>query len=124
MLGDAAFQTKATTGGGIVTGCMAAETCAETLLNTLKNPKALSEYEKNLKYLNRELHLHWKIRKYLNSLSEESMNKLVEKLKKAGVESFLEKHGNMDMPTLFVGKFLRQPKVWGLMSDAMRIITG
>jgi geranylgeranyl reductase family protein len=120
LLGDAGFHTKATTGGGIVMGLEAAAVAAETVANNLKHHSSLAQYNKNLSQLNRELSIHWKIYSYLNSLKVDDLDKLFLKAKNAGIEQFLEEHGNMDKPSKFVKKMLLKPSLWGLAPAAMR----
>ncbi len=120
LVGDAAFQTKATTGGGIITGMMAGKACAKTIDSYFRDKKPLSDYWKNVSGLNKELVLHWKIRKYLNSLSEEKTNDLVSKMKKAEMEEFLSKYGHMDKPSKFIGKIYKSPGILRMLPEAVK----
>ncbi len=120
LVGDAAFQTKASTGGGIIMGMLSAKKCAAAIDHFLKNGKPLTNYNSYLKEINKELKIHWKIRSFLNNQSDEKINKLFKKLKKAGVEEFLEEFGDMDKPSRFVGKILRKPSMWNLAALALR----
>ncbi len=120
LVGDAACQTKATTGGGILTGIMAGKVCAKTIDMHMKNNRPLTDYWGHLSELNKELMLHWKIRKYLNSLSEEKTNDFVSKLKKADMEDFLSKYGHMDKPSKFVGKMFQHPAILKMLPEAIR----
>jgi geranylgeranyl reductase family protein len=120
LVGDAAFQTKATTGGGIVTSALAGGVAADALVRHLKERKKLEEYNKNLEWLNKELNLHWKIHKYLNNHTDSAMNRLVERLKKAKVEEYLAQEGNMDFPTRFVPKLLSNPRMLLFLPDALK----
>ncbi len=122
LVGDAAYQTKATTGGGIITGSVAADIAVKTISNHLKHKKPLTDYWKNLAPLNKELELHWKVRKYLNSLNEKKYNSLVKKMIKSGMEEFLEKHGDMDFPSKFVNKMMLSPSKWGLLPMGLRLM--
>ena len=122
LLGDAGFHTKATTGGGIVMGLEAASVAAETIANHLKHQSSLAQYDKNLSQVNRELSIHWKIYSYINSLNEDALDKLFVKAKNAGIEQFLEEHGDMDRPSKFVKKMLLKPSLWGLAPTAMRFV--
>ncbi len=122
LVGDSAFSTKSTTGGGIITGCIAAKAAAETISEHLKNGKPLSDYHKNLYELEKELLTHWRIRNYLNSLSEQKINSLFLKLKKAKIEDFLAQYGDMDKPSKFAGKLLAKPSMWFLLPEALRIL--
>lgn len=122
LVGDAAAQTKATSGGGIVFGLKAAEVCAETIANNLKHKKPLSDYGKNLRAINKELALHWKIYSYIQGLKPEQFDSLIAKAKKAGIEEFLGEHGDMDRPSLFMRKMLLKPKMWGLLPAVLKTI--
>ncbi|HIH21448.1 MAG: geranylgeranyl reductase family protein [Candidatus Diapherotrites archaeon] len=122
LVGDAGFHAKATTGGGIVTGSIAARIAAETITEHLRNKKPLKNFDKNLAGLNKDLLLHWKVRRFLNSQTDEQLNRLFEKMKKAKIEEFLEKHGNMDHPSLFAGKLLSNPKIWFLLPEALKAL--
>jgi hypothetical protein len=110
------------TGGGIITGSIAAGIAAESITEHLRHGKPLKNYDKNLSALNKDLMLHWKIRKYLNSTSDKDLDKLFVKMKKAKIEQFLEKYGNMDHPSLFVGKLLSNPKIWLMLPEALKIL--
>ena len=84
LLGDAACQVKATTGGGIVPG--------------LKSAKLLSEcIERNMDYdallnksVGKELRLHLVIRKILDKFDKDDYEKLIEKFNTQGLKRVLE----------------------------------
>lgn len=120
LCGDAAFQTKATTGGGIITGSIASKELFKTVSAHFKDKKPLQNYPKRLSELNKDLLMHWKIRKYLNSLNEMELNQIFEKLKKAKIEDFLAKYGDMDRPSRFIPKILSNPSMWSLAGLAMK----
>lgn len=120
LVGDAAFQTKATTGGGIIFGMKAGNLLGETIAKSLTKTGNLKDYEKKLNSINKELKLHWKIRRYANSLKNEEIDALFKKLKEKGIEKFLEEHGHMDEPSKFVGKLLSNPTYWSLAGPALK----
>ncbi len=117
LVGDAAFQTKGSTGGGIISGIKAGRACAKAIDEYYKNKKPLSNYSNYVAELNKELNLHWKIRKYLNSLSEQKIDGLFEKMKKSKTEEFLSEYGDMDKPSKFIGKIMTTPHMWRLVPD-------
>lgn len=121
IAGDAAFQTKATTGGGLMLGLECSNYLAETVLNHLKNKKPLEEYNKKCRKIKRELEVHYNISRYLYSLTDSQINKLFQKLKQSGIESFLEEHGDMDKPTKFAAKVLRTPSLWKFFPLALKL---
>ncbi|MFA5930750.1 MAG: NAD(P)/FAD-dependent oxidoreductase [archaeon] len=122
IVGDAAFHTKATTGGGVIFGMKAANILAETIVDNLKGKATMKDYEKRLEPLNNELKMHWKIRRYANSLSNQEIDDLFVKLKHKGIEEFLEKEGNMDEPSKFVGKLMSNPKFFTMLGTAMKFM--
>ncbi len=122
LVGDAAFQTKATTGGGVVFGMKAGNVLGETLADVLKKKASISDYGKRMEPLNKELKLHWKIRRYASSLRNEEIDSLFKKLKEKGIEEFLEKEGNMDEPGKFVGKLTTNPKYFFMMGTALKFL--
>jgi len=123
LVGDSAFQTKATTGGGVIFGIKSANILAQTIADTLKGKTTLTSYEKRMDELNKELKLHWKIRKYANSLSAEETDDLFVKLKKKGIEEFLAKEGNMDEPGKFIGKLMTNPAYFTMLGTALKFLT-
>ena len=123
LVGDAAFQTKATTGGGVIFGIKSANILAETIAETLKGKTTLNTYERRMDELNKELRLHWKIRKYANSLTPAETDELFLKLKKKGIEEFLAKEGNMDEPGKFIGKLMTNPAYFTMLGTALKFLT-
>jgi len=56
--------------------------------------------------------MHWKIRNYFNSLSNDQIDKMFKKLKEKDIGYFLEREGDMDNPSSFIGKMAKSPKYW------------
>ncbi|MCK4669680.1 MAG: NAD(P)/FAD-dependent oxidoreductase [Nanoarchaeota archaeon] len=105
LVGDAAMQVKATTGGGVVTGLLAAKALADSIVRK-------KSYESKLKKLNRELKITRMIRKILNKSSDKKYNALLELANKPKIKKALLKHGDMDFPTKFVFKILfKEPRL-------------
>jgi len=71
LIGDAALQVKALSGGGIIKGMLAAEELNKAILNNL-------DYEELWrKRIGLDLYLSLKIRNFLNKFSNEDYNKLI-----------------------------------------------
>jgi len=51
--------------------------------------------------------MHWKIRNYFNSLSNDQIDKMFKKLKEKDIGYFLEREGDMDNPSSFIGKMAK-----------------
>lgn len=119
LLGDAAYQTKATTGGGIIMNCKSADILADVLSEHVHHQAPLKNYEERMEPIFRELELHHKIHQYQSSLSDDQMNHFFLKLKDAGMEEFLSKEGDMDEPSRFVGKLISNPRMLSLLPEAI-----
>ena len=105
LAGDAAGHVKATTGGGVVLGGLAAKYAGR------------EGYEKLWRReIGKELYLHLRVRRFLNNLSNKNTDKLIKLL--AENRDLIEKKGDMDMASqllkgfacrpAFVAKFLLQ----------------
>ena len=96
LVGDAAGQTKATTGGGLVFGSLAAQIAGETIAEHLFNNKKL-EYEKRWrKEYNSILMLHKLTRKLVDASSNSMLDFYVSLLSFSPVNKMLSKFGDMD----------------------------
>ncbi len=100
LVGDAAGQVKASTGGGIIYGVLCAYVAADTIKKYFECGRKLTEYEKvwRKKYgfdfaANSKLHNY-----YVNS-SDPLFYFSIKLLKKIGMEKMLSKYGDMDSPS-------------------------
>lgn len=97
LVGDAAAQVKATTGGGIIFGCLAAKHACE------------EDYEKKWrKEIGRELYLHLLIRENLNKLSNQNLDRLIKTLSEK--KEVLETRGDMDKASNLIYSLIRDPQ--------------
>jgi geranylgeranyl reductase family protein len=96
LVGDAAGQVKATTGGGIVFGGLCARQAASSIKKALDS-NSLPDYERSWrKKYGATLKLHSFTRRALNSLGDAGLNAFVGVGKHAGLEWFLREFGDMD----------------------------
>lgn len=96
LVGDAAGHVKATTGGGVILGGLAARNAAS------------EGYEKIWRTeIGKELYLHLRVRRFLNNLSEKNTDKLIRLL--AENKDLIEKKGDMDMASHLLKGFLGRP---------------
>jgi flavin-dependent dehydrogenase len=96
LAGDAAGHVKATTGGGVILGGLAARNAAS------------EGYEKIWrKEIGKELYLHLRVRRFLNNLSEKNTDKLIRLL--AENKDLIEKNGDMDMASHLLKGFIGRP---------------
>lgn len=106
LVGDAAGQVKATTGGGIIFGGNAALMAARAIDARMKEGKNLSDYERM--YMNEygmEMRLHSFVNKFYSSMSPGGLAKMIKLAKAVGMEGFLSKYGDMDLPSLMIKRF-------------------
>ncbi len=106
LVGDAAAQNKATTGGGIVFGLKAAKILSDCLIDN-KN------YEREIKRkLKKDLDMNLKIRLILNKFDNEKYNSLIKLLNQDKIKEFFVSNGDMDYPTKFgFGLAIREPRL-------------
>lgn len=104
LIGDAAAQVKATTGGGIIPSLKAAHTLCDCIVNN-KN------YSRELKKSSgRELLLHLKIRDALNKFSDKDYDKLLELMSQEKVGKILKKYDRDTPIPLVANLLLREPR--------------
>ncbi len=120
LLGDAAYQTKATTGGGIIMNCKSADILSTVIHDHVHHQTPLNEYEKRMEPIFTELELHHKIHTFQSRMNDAQLNKLFLKLKDAGMEHFLSQHGDMDEPSRFVNKMIAHPGILSLIPEAVK----
>jgi flavin-dependent dehydrogenase len=96
LVGDAAGQTKATTGGGVIFGGKCAAIAGKHATAPL-----LYEFEWRARF-GTDLLLHRIIRDYLSSLSDMQLAALGRRMKKMHFDDYLSRHGSMDKPTQMI----------------------
>lgn len=106
LVGDAAGQIKATTGGGIIFGSNAALLAADAAREHIRNGADLSVYERMFmsKY-GTEMRLHSMINRFYSSLGPGAIGRIISISKAVGMEGFLGKYGDMDRPSLVLKRF-------------------
>ncbi|MGC8537949.1 MAG: FAD-dependent monooxygenase [Candidatus Micrarchaeia archaeon] len=114
LVGDAAGQTKATTGGGIVFGSGCANIAADSINRYLNHGVPLSRYEHAWrKKYGFEMFLHKKIHSLYSSSSPARMSRIFGAVKAFGGEKFLGTYGDMDRPSVMLKRLIFR----GLISD-------
>jgi len=104
LLGDAALQVKATTGGGIVQGFTAARALAESICRK-------KDYSVLLRKLRFELWIHKKARDALNRLSPEDYNKLIAIFQKPKNKRVLESIDRDSLSLIALKILLTEPRL-------------
>ncbi|MBI2651716.1 NAD(P)/FAD-dependent oxidoreductase [Candidatus Woesearchaeota archaeon] len=104
LIGDAASQVKATTGGGIIPSLKAAHTLYDCIIN---NKSYSKELKKNV---GRELLLHLKIRNMLNKFSDEDYDYLLRLMSQEKIKKILKKYDRDTPMPLVLNLLLKEPR--------------
>lgn len=115
LVGDAAGQVKATTGGGVVINTRIAKIAADVIIKALENENIgyLKNYESAWRNkLGRELNYSYLIRKFLNSFDDEQYEQLIKLVSMDDVNKFILKCGDMDYPSALFKGFIKEPRMF------------
>jgi len=101
VVGDAASQVKPTTGGGVIVGLSCSKIAGEVAYEAVKNDDFsetfLSRYQSRWKELvGFDLMVMRQIRKLLNRLSDDKVDRIIDLCAKFGVDDVLEEVGDLD----------------------------
>jgi len=112
LVGDAAGQVKATTGGGLIFGIACSKIAASAIKNHIEKGIDLKAYERawRSKY-GLDLKLHGLLHSYYSDMTEKRFEALIKLARIFGAESFFSKYGDMDSPSLMVRRFFLRDKV-------------
>lgn len=106
LVGDAAGQVKATTGGGIIFGTACAKLAASAIADNVYEDKLLSRYEKMWRSAyGLDLKMHGVVHSYYSKLGDNGLAMTIGAAKLLGFEKFLGSYGDMDRPTLIMKRF-------------------
>jgi len=120
VVGDAAGQTKPTTGGGVVVGGLcgriAGAVGAQALLEEDLSAESLSSYEKQWRsLLGSELEKMRGLRRLFPLISDDSLNRLFEFASRSDVRSIIEEKGDMDFQGEVISCLIKQPGIHKLL---------
>ncbi|MFW9853048.1 MAG: geranylgeranyl reductase family protein [Candidatus Thorarchaeota archaeon] len=117
VVGDAASQTKPTTGGGVILGGIAAQIAGDVAANAIKSEnlsrKYLSNYSKLWKKeMKRNLSIMRQVRLYLNSLNNKEIEKLFTVINEPKLQPIFTEFGDVDEQKTIVFRLLLYYKLW------------
>ncbi len=106
LVGDAAGQVKATTGGGIIFGGACAKILASVIGKNIKTGASLNSYDREWrrKY-SLDLGMHNFLHNYYSNLKVSNFEVFLKLSKMFGAEEFFSKYGDMDRPSLMLKRF-------------------
>ncbi len=116
LVGDAAGQVKATTGGGVVLGGLCALEAGRATVKTLEgDPDALAGYEEAWRSLyGSEFRSMQTLRSFADRVSDERMNRFFHAYIKAGIGDLVSElvaSGDMDMQEGVIRRALGEPRL-------------
>ncbi|NHJ48477.1 MAG: NAD(P)/FAD-dependent oxidoreductase [Asgard group archaeon] len=119
IAGDAAGQTKATTGGGVITGglagSIAGNVAAEAVSTDKLNTNFLKKYETNWQsQLLRQLQVMGLLRRFLNKLSNNQLDEIFSTIIDNNFIQIIEEKGDIDKQATIILELLKQPKIMRL----------
>lgn len=117
LVGDAASQTKASTGGGVITGGIAAQIAAKASVKTLEQEEFSKESlkreyeEKWKKELGFELEVHSILRQLFDSMTDEQLDELFDIAIQENIPRLMTKYQDTDRPSEFVKEVLKKERL-------------
>ncbi len=106
LIGDAAGQVKATTGGGIIFGGNAALIAADAIEGRMREGHMLSEYERIfMERYGLDMRLHAFVNRFYSSMQPQHLGAMITLMKVFGAEGFFGRYGDMDLPSLMIKRF-------------------
>ncbi|WP_321420560.1 NAD(P)/FAD-dependent oxidoreductase [uncultured Methanomethylovorans sp.] len=109
IVGDAAGQTKPTSGGGIYTGALCAKIAAKVAVSLEDDASAgsLQQYEKQWKAaIGRELGMGMRIHDFIKGLNDSELDELLGSMNTPSILDTITEYGDMDHPSVLIRKML------------------
>jgi geranylgeranyl reductase family protein len=117
LVGDAAGQTKASTGGGVVTGGICARLAASAAMSAVEESQfsqefLKEEYEKKwLEELEKEFMAHLFLKSLLDSATDSELDDLFDLVKREGIPELMAEYSDTDRPLDFVKEVLKKEEI-------------
>lgn len=113
LVGDAAAQVKPTSGGGLYTGLLSADHCANTVTFSLEQNNFSSIFLKKYhklwnRDLGKELNRGMTFRKIFKKLSDDEFNKYISKFKNPKIVDIINKYGDIDYPSKLASPIIKK----------------
>ncbi|WP_370575084.1 NAD(P)/FAD-dependent oxidoreductase [Methanomethylovorans sp.] len=108
IVGDAAGQTKPTSGGGIYTGALCAKIAAKVAASVDDaSAGSLQQYEKQWKTaIGKELSMGMRIHDFIKGLSDSELDELLGAMNTPSILETITEYGDMDHPSVLIRKML------------------
>ncbi len=130
VVGDAACQAKATSGGGIFTGLLCGKFCADTAVEALEegdlSARRLHRYHKAwTKSIGKELRKDIVIHETFSRLTDDQVEEIFSLLDNPGLLDLIRRKGDIDFPSKVGWEVLREePRLLKYAGKALRAMLG
>ena len=120
-MGDCASQVKPTTGGGVIFGLTCAREAADVAAQALKNgdtsANSLQAYQKRCDdLLNFDIKVMLRLRRFLDSLSDEKLDEMLRVCGKLGVDKALSDVDEIDYQGKMLMSVAGKPAMWAALA--------
>ena len=117
IVGDAAGQVKASTGGGVITGGIAARIAGKACVKALEEENYSASFlkkhyeDKWRAEIGFELQMHEALRELFDSLSDEKLEELFDLAVEERIDELMVKYQDTDRPSEFVKELLKNERM-------------
>jgi flavin-dependent dehydrogenase len=117
IVGDAAGQVKASTGGGVITGGIAARIAGKACVKALEEENYSASFlkkhyeDKWRAEIGFELQVHEALRELFDSLSDEELEELFDLAVEERIDELMVKYQDTDRPSEFVKELLKNERM-------------
>ena len=120
-MGDCASQVKPTTGGGVIFGLTCAKKAAQVAYNALErgdySAEALQPYQKRCdELLNFDVRVMLRLRRFIDSLSDEQLDEMLRVVGKLGVAEALSGVDEIDYQGKMLMSVAGKPAMWATLA--------
>ena len=128
IVGDAACQVKATSGGGLYTGLVSAEECANALVQALESKDysrgSLSAYEKAwFERIGGEIRRDLLLHRAFAKLSDKQFERIFDLIDRQDILDIITNKGDMDYPSKLGWRLVKkEPRLLKFASPALRAL--
>ena len=128
VVGDAACQVKATSGGGIFPGLLCSTFCAQTAVRALEesdfSSTMMRSYQRAwMKAIGKELRRDFAIHESFARLSDNQFEEIFELMDKPGIIELIQQLGDIDFPSKVGWRLLREePRLLKYAGKALRVL--
>ena len=128
-VGDVAGQVKPTTGGGVIWGGICAVTAGETATEAVKAETFTGDFLENYQArwrekLGKEVSLTLLARRILNKLSDKTIDKVFESVKRSNLHRELSEEGDMDFQAASILRLIKKKDILKILASSMKDLIG